>query len=137
VRRRLIDQAATAFDARFQLDFAPQNESDMVDLVSSSSSSHRLASASSHQRKRLSSSGIAKSHKSQLLPTYGIVRKSPRCAKSALIQQRQREAAAQAIRRAGILLENEYRDEVRRYMHEMEVRRRVLDLIARAKRLFT
>ncbi|KAF7339725.1 G1/S-specific cyclin CLN1 [Mycena sanguinolenta] len=49
-------------------------------------------------------------------------RKSPRSAKSALVQQqqRQREAQIQALRQQGILLEEEYRDEIRKYMHDME-----------------
>ncbi|KAJ7630647.1 cyclin [Roridomyces roridus] len=70
-----------------------------------------------YPKKRPSPHGISKSHKSPLLPARGPARKSPRSAKSALIQQRQR---IQALHREGIILEEEYRDEIRYYMHDME-----------------
>ncbi|KAJ7102225.1 cyclin [Mycena belliarum] len=74
-----------------------------------------------YPKKRPSPHGISKSHKTPLLlPPRGPARKTPRSAKSALIQQRQREAQIQALRREGILLEEEYRDEIRYYMHDME-----------------
>ncbi|KAJ7042545.1 cyclin [Mycena alexandri] len=74
-----------------------------------------------YPKKRPSPHGISKSHKTPLLlPPRGPARKTPRSAKSALIQQRQREAQIQALRREGILLEEEYRDEIRHYMHDME-----------------
>lgn len=38
-----------------------------------------------------------------------------------MIQQRQREAQILALRREGVLLEEEYREEIRYYMHDMEV----------------
>lgn len=38
-----------------------------------------------------------------------------------MIKQRQREAHILALRREGVLLEEEYREEIRFYMHEMEV----------------
>ena len=41
--------------------------------------------------------------------------------KTALMQQRQREAQIIALRREGIWLEEEYRDEIRYYMQDMEV----------------
>jgi hypothetical protein len=37
------------------------------------------------------------------------------------LQQRQREAQIQALRRDGIFIEDEYMDEIYRYMLEMEV----------------
>lgn len=37
------------------------------------------------------------------------------------MQQKQREAQIQALRREGIFLEEEYREEIRYYMQDMEV----------------
>ncbi|KAJ6627232.1 cyclin-like protein [Mycena sp. CBHHK59/15] len=74
-----------------------------------------------YPKKRPSPHGISKSHKTPLLlPPRAPARKTPRSAKAALIQQRHREAQIQALRREGILLEEEYRDEIRYYMHDME-----------------
>jgi len=74
-----------------------------------------------YPKKRPSPHGISKPHKTPiLLPPRAPARKTPRSAKSALIQQRQREAQIQALRQQGILLEEEYRDEIRHYMHDME-----------------
>ncbi|KAJ7900029.1 cyclin [Mycena olivaceomarginata] len=73
-----------------------------------------------YPKKRPSPHGISKPHKTPLLlPPRGPARKTPRSAKSALIQQRQ-QAQIQALRQQGILLEEEYRDEIRHYMHDME-----------------
>lgn len=88
--------------------------------VSTASSRHSRNSLV-YPRKRPSPHGVSKSHKSPLLPAYGHARKSPRSAKSAMIQQRQREAAILTLRREGVLLEEEYRDEIQCYMYEMEV----------------
>lgn len=66
-----------------------------------------------YPRKRPSPHGVLK--------RSSPARRSPRSAKAALIQQRQRELQALALRRDGILLEEEYRDEIQRYMYEMEV----------------
>lgn len=74
-----------------------------------------------YPKKRPSPHGITKSHRSPLLPANGLARKTPRSAKIALMQQRQREAQIQALRREGIILEEEYRDEIRYYMLDMEV----------------
>ncbi|KIY68893.1 hypothetical protein CYLTODRAFT_421224 [Cylindrobasidium torrendii FP15055 ss-10] len=73
------------------------------------------ASASAYPWKRptSSSSGVSK----KPTPT----RRSPRSAKAALIAQRQRDQQAQALRKEGVLLEEEYRDDIRRYMHDMEL----------------
>jgi len=73
-----------------------------------------------YPKKRPSPHGITKLHKSPILPYCGPTRRSPRSAKASLIQQRQREAQILALRREGILLEEEYRDEIRYYMHDME-----------------
>ena len=50
-----------------------------------------------------------------------MVRKSPRVTKTEILVQRQRETHLLAMRREGIYLEEEYRDEISFYMHEMEV----------------
>ena len=68
-----------------------------------------------YPKKRPSPHGVSKPHSQSH-------RKSPRSAKSALVQQRHKDAAALAIRRDAILLEEEYRDEIRYYMLDMEVR---------------
>ncbi|KIL70664.1 hypothetical protein M378DRAFT_183279 [Amanita muscaria Koide BX008] len=73
-----------------------------------------------YPKKRPSPHGISKGHKSPVLPYCGPARRSPRSAKAALIQQRQREAQILALRREGILLEEEYREEIRYYMQNME-----------------
>ncbi|KAF9458196.1 cyclin [Collybia nuda] len=73
-----------------------------------------------YPKKRPSPHGVSKSHKSPLLPSNGPARRSPRSAKSAILQQRQREAQILALRREGVLLEEEYRDEIQYYMHNME-----------------
>lgn len=84
----------------------------------------RHARNSIYPKKRPSPHGVSKSSRSSatpLLPAHGPIRKTPRSAKSALIQQRQRELQIMALRREGILLEEEYREEIRYYMHDMEV----------------
>ena len=43
-----------------------------------------------------------------------------------MLAQRQRIAQISALRREGIYLEEEYHEEIRAYMHEMEVSRRLL-----------
>lgn len=75
-----------------------------------------------YPKKRPSPHGVSKAHKP---PTNACLytRKSPHCSKAAtaLLQQRQREARIAALRRDGIILEEEYREEIRYYMHDMEV----------------
>jgi len=73
-----------------------------------------------YPKKRPSPHGVSKYHKSPLLPTNGPIRRTPRSAKSAILQQRQREAQILALRREGVLLEEEYREEIQYYMHDME-----------------
>jgi hypothetical protein len=77
-----------------------------------------------YPKKRPSPNGISKSRKST--PSFRTSRPpqrvSPLSAKAALVQQRQRELHIPSIRREGPLLEDEYRDDIRYYMHDMEVR---------------
>ncbi|KAG6845986.1 hypothetical protein H0H87_011034 [Tephrocybe sp. NHM501043] len=73
-----------------------------------------------YPKKRPSPHGVSKSHKSPLLPHNSTARRTPRSAKSAILQQRQREAQIMALRREGVLLEEEYREEIQYYMHDME-----------------
>jgi len=95
---------------------------DMKDVASNKHSRSSLI----YPKKRPSPHGISKSHKSPLLPANGLARRTPRSTKVAMIQQRQREAQIQALRREGIFLEEEYRDEIRYYMLDMEVTARFL-----------
>ncbi|KAJ7275340.1 cyclin [Mycena haematopus] len=92
----------------------------MKDVSNSALHKHSRASLV-YPKKRPSPHGISKPNKTPLLlPPRCLARKTPRSAKSALVQQRQREAQIQALRQQGILLEEEYRDEIRHYMHDME-----------------
>ncbi|KAF7319952.1 Cyclin N-terminal domain-containing protein [Mycena kentingensis (nom. inval.)] len=74
-----------------------------------------------YPKKRPSPHGISKAHKSPLLPQQRgpVARKTPRSAKAHIAQQKQ-QAQLQALRRDGVLLEEEYRDDIRHYMHDME-----------------
>ncbi|KAA1468669.1 cyclin [Dentipellis sp. KUC8613] len=93
----------------------------MKDATASSRSSAR---ASAYPKKRPSPHGISKSSRKQQSPlayAAAVARKSPRAAaKVEHMLQRQRELQLAALRREGVLLEDEYRDEIRFYMHEME-----------------
>lgn len=89
-----------------------------------SNSVAKVARPSAYPKKRPSPYGVSKSRKhasSPLFPAQDVVRRSPRAAKADLLMQRQREAQILAMRREGIYLEEEYRDEIKFYMHEMEV----------------
>jgi G2/mitotic-specific cyclin-B, other len=102
-----------------------------------STTSHRHSRPSIYPKKRPSPHGITKSRKTTplLLPAHGPVRKSPPSARALLLQQRQRELQIQALRREGVILEEEYRQEIRYYMHDMEVSLRVsLSFSRRAQR---
>lgn len=91
---------------------------DMKDV----SNSTRPPRPAAYPKKRPSPYGVSKSRKqSPLYPPHLVVRKSPRAARADLLTQRQREAQIQALRREGVYLEEEYREEIRFYMHEMEV----------------
>jgi len=92
---------------------------DMKDVTSNRHSRHSLV----YPKKRPSPHGVIKTHKSPLVPLNGVARRTPRNSKLALLQQRQREAQIQALRRNGIFIEDEYMDEIYRYMLEMEVGR--------------
>lgn len=99
----------------------PQSDSilsEMKDLSSTSSSSRHARNSLIYPKKRPSPHGVSKSHKSPLF-SQDVMRKSPRSVKAALIQQRQQ------LRRDGVILEDEYREDIRCYMHEMEVRFRL------------
>lgn len=88
----------------------------MKDIASSNRQSHNPLI---YPKKRPSPHGIQKASKSpSLLASYA--RRSPRSAKLALIQQQQRLRGAQFCRKESVLLEEEYRDEIRYYMHDME-----------------
>lgn len=82
------------------------------------SSSTRHPRPTAYPKKRPSPHGVSKSQKTPLLPAP---RRTPVSAKTAIIQQRQREAQILQLRREGVLLEEEYHNEIRAYMHEMEV----------------
>lgn len=84
------------------------------------SNSNRATRPSAYPKKKPSPYGVSKSSRRQspLYPAHSVVRKTPRAARA---EQRQRYAQISALRREGIYLEEEYHDEIRAYMHEMEV----------------
>ena len=89
-----------------------------------SSSVAKASRPSAYPKKRPSPHGISKSRKqssSPLHPAQTVVRRSPRTTKAEEVQ-RQREAQIHAMRRQGIYLEEEYQEDIKLYMHEMEVR---------------
>ena len=87
------------------------------------SNATRVSRPSAYPKKKPSPYGVSKSSRRQspLYPPHSLVRKTPRAAKAELIAQRQRYAQISALRREGIYLEEEYHEEIRAYMHEMEV----------------
>ncbi|KAH7915375.1 cyclin-like protein [Hygrophoropsis aurantiaca] len=85
-----------------------------------STTSYKNARNVVYPKKRPSPQGIAKAHKTPILGPHPSSRRTPYSAKAALLQQRQREAQIAALRRQGVLLEEEYREDIRFYMHEME-----------------
>ncbi|KAH7883743.1 cyclin-like protein [Phlebopus sp. FC_14] len=84
-----------------------------------STSSFRGSRNVAYPKKRPSPQGISKTKTPPLVPN-ATTRMSPYSAKAALFQQRQRDAQVAALRRQGVLLEEEYREDIRFYMHEME-----------------
>lgn len=88
--------------------------------ISTASTRHARQRSQAYPKKRPSPHGISKSHKSPLVPTNASTRPSPRAAKAAHAQQRHKTAQLVAARRECVYLEEEYRDEIRRYMHELE-----------------
>ncbi|KAH9486767.1 G1/S-specific cyclin CCN1 [Psilocybe cubensis] len=111
---RLAVQLAVSIDSI-------QRSSDAIrfDMKDVASNKH-TRNSQVYPKKRPSPHGISKAHRSPLLPANGLARRTPRSTKIALMQQRQREAQIQALRREGIFLEEEYKDEIRYYMHDME-----------------
>lgn len=100
---------------------------DMKDITATAS--NRQARASQiYTRKRPSPHGVHKSSSTKtpmLYPTSAYLsRKSPRSLKRT--RESQREAHLAALRREGIFIEDEYREEIRQYMHYMEVRHRII-----------
>jgi hypothetical protein len=65
--------------------------------------------------------GITKSRAKDSPPTSSA-RRTPAIIKAELMRQRRREAQLIAYRREGIYVEEEYREDICYYMHEMEVR---------------
>ncbi|KAL0580307.1 hypothetical protein V5O48_001724 [Marasmius crinis-equi] len=103
----------------------PPSDSSPVAMKDISSASTRHSRNSSlYSRKRPSPHGVSKASKASKTPSIVSShqsRKSPRSAKSALLLNRQqRDAQVNALRKDGVLLEEEYREEIRCYMHEME-----------------
>ncbi|KAF9821949.1 hypothetical protein IEO21_00379 [Rhodonia placenta] len=83
-------------------------------------SSTKAARLSAYPRKRPSPYGVSKSHQRAPSASAGI-RKTPRATRGAPSQRRLSRAVIVALRRDGIFLEEEYQDEIRFYMHEMEL----------------
>ena len=103
-----------------------------LNMKDTSVSSRHIRNNPLYPKKRPSPHGVAKSRKSQSPLTLSVVavaaaaaasRRSPRAAKVESVLQRRRELQLAALRREGILLEDEYREEIRYYMYEMEVRK--------------
>ncbi|KAH9835637.1 cyclin [Rhodofomes roseus] len=85
-------------------------------------SSSRASRHSAYLKKRPSPHGVSKSRK-QSSPVYiplGMVRKTPRAVRAELLARSQKPIQLVMMRRDGIYLEEEYREEIRRYMHEQE-----------------
>jgi len=91
----------------------------MKDLTNSSAKNARLAA---YPKKRPSPHGITKSRKqsSPLLPPTNSRKVSP-TTKLEDQRRRQRQAQVLALHREGVFIEEEYREEIRQYMHEMEL----------------
>lgn len=88
------------------------------------SNSTRNSRPTAYPKKRPSPHGVSKTRKQQqspLCPPHPVVRKSPRGARAEQLALRQRDAQIHALRREGVYLEEEYREEIQFYMHEMEV----------------
>ncbi|KZP12056.1 hypothetical protein FIBSPDRAFT_755552 [Athelia psychrophila] len=82
------------------------------------SSTTRHPRPAAYPKKRPSPHGVTKSHKTPLLPP--VARRAPLSAKSAMLAQRQRAAQLIALRKEGVFIEEEYREEIQDYMHELE-----------------
>ena len=92
---------------------------DMKDVSNSSRHSRPTA----YPKKRPSPHGVSKTRKQQspLCPPHPLIRKSPRGSRADHLALRHRDAQIHAIRKEGVYLEEEYREEIQFYMHEMEV----------------
>ena len=90
-----------------------------------STSSSRNVRTTLYSRKRPSTHGISKSRGQKdtppPYPSHPNIHKSPRNVKVEQLARKQREAKISTLRRQGVYLEEEYRDEIQRYMLEMEV----------------
>jgi hypothetical protein len=86
-----------------------------------STTSYRSSRNAAYPKRRPSPSGISKHHKTPPLGPPPVTRRTPYSAKVVFLQQRQRQAQIAALRKQGIFLEEEYREDIRFYMHEMEV----------------
>ncbi|KDQ63787.1 hypothetical protein JAAARDRAFT_53975 [Jaapia argillacea MUCL 33604] len=87
-----------------------------------SSSSRHSRNPLVYPKKRPSPYGITKSRKSPLCSVQASASapRTPPAAKAELLARREREKRILALHREGVLLEDEYREEIRCYMHEME-----------------
>lgn len=99
---------------------------DMKDVSNSTKASRPTA----YPKKRPSPYGVAKSSRkySPLYASQSLVRKTPRATKAEFAARRQRETNIAMMRREGIYLEEEYREEIRIYMHDMEVSHRCFQI---------
>lgn len=87
-----------------------------------------LSSASKHSRNNLYPKkrpsplrdGVSKSRCKES-PVANASRRTPAAIKAELVRLQHRQAQLAAFRREGIYLEEEYREEICCYMHEMEV----------------
>jgi len=96
------------------------SDSTSTDMKDIASSNRQSRNPLIYPKKRPPPYGIQKASKSpSLLTSYAC--RSPRSARFALIQQQQRLRGTQFCRKECVLLEEEYRDEIRYYMHDMEV----------------
>jgi len=96
------------------------SDSTSTDMKDIASSNRQSRNSLIYPKKRPPPHGVQKASKSpSLLASYAC--RSPRSAKFALIQQQQRLRGTQFCRKESVLLEEEYRDEIRYYMHDMEV----------------
>jgi hypothetical protein len=87
-----------------------------------SAPSIRQSRASALVKKRPSPAGVTKHRARKPTPPTQPLPQTPRSAKSTFLHnKRQRELQVLALQREGIYLEEEYREEIRRYMHYMEV----------------
>ena len=88
------------------------------------STATRVPRFSVYKKRQSPSGGISKSRKESPLRT-GVLRKSPRAVTRDVYAQRQREASIMAYLRE-LASDDDYRDDITGYMHEMEVSSRRL-----------